>query len=135
MCLTIESNKHKNNKPLVSKRKIYCYKIYFICGIEPHLFLSSPIRNKLVTKTTVKAKPHFQSKPKGDTIYFAIHAYRNIFRALISRLRNFDLPLDCLKVFKMCIPKGTKYWIGTDGEIAAEKMVFVTDISKYLSKK
>lgn len=135
MCLYIKYSKHPDYKPRISRRDIRCYKIYFINTLfskKPHL--ESPYCDKRVLSTTIKAKPCFQSKPELGKINYAIHAYRNIFRAWF-RLRKIYQNEPYWQIFTMRIPKGTKYWIGEDGEIAAEKMVFVTDISQYLSKE
>lgn len=135
MCLYIKYINHPDGKPCISTRDIHCYKIYFIGESSPtKQYLLSPYRSERVLSTTITAKPFFQSISESGIIDYAIHAYYSIFNTRFA-LITFHQNNPRYKIFTMCIPKGTKYWIGENGEIAAEKMVFVTDISQYLSKK
>lgn len=159
MCLTIDEQCHKGRikKYKVSKGKIiHCYKIMYFSKtynklISPFLGVSTIIKDKFFIKSD-----YFQEVPR-DIKYLpwnslvnagkledcsfidnGIHAYTDLLYAL-GKLREFNnkkyLSEELEPVLICCsITKGTKYWIGIDHEICAEKLYVNTTVKALYNK-
>ena len=122
MCLSINKKFHKNNKPLKAEKDIRVYKCLDIQFGITTPFMYHPIKFDEEGKcilTSGELKPTSE-----DTINKGIHAYRTKNDAIITCLM---FPETGTTAFKATIPKGTKYFIGNNGDIVSEKMIIYNE--------
>ena len=118
MCLTVE----RNAKPQKAIRDITVYKVLKKVHGRRHDAESIFKVAKWYRGNTKRSR---LSKPKKNRIYIdwydvneGLHAFRNITDA-----REFRVSYTTEIIVKMTIPKGSSYYIGTNGyEIAATRM-------------
>lgn len=132
MCLYIDLKKHKNKQPIVAEKDIICYKV-----LEklPNGTLRTPYREFKVNNTVLTAS-NFQIEPHESLAYAyiyrqkieeGIHSFQNV-KTATSEKKLLDTSLSLIDptriiIKEAIIPRGTKYWIGTDGDYCSEKII------------
>lgn len=117
MCLSINKKFHKNNKPLKAEKDIRVYKCLDVnqFGITtPFMYYPINFEEGKCILTSRKLKVTSE-----DTIIEGIHAYCTKERATVT---SSMFPETGTTIFKAFIPKGTKYFIGDNGDIVSEKL-------------
>lgn len=135
MCLIVNRFRHWQLKPKVAKKDILCYKILEIDTADKTYkrLIRTPYQSELIKSFDKCITPdYFQNEGfkmgKQLIIEYGIHSFRNITAA---KNRNLELLIDrpfndIQYVIAFCyIPKGTKYWIGKDGDYCSECLMFV----------
>lgn len=137
MCLFIEKNSSK-----IAKKDIICYKkcIQFEGNLRTP-YTRVPLPNNIIGYTQ-KAEGHIIIHGKKN--YFppyyiinrgAIHTYKNK-----PKINNYDNFINNhIKIYKCIIPKGTKYYKGTDWfntiEYASKKIKYIKDVTDSCTKR
>lgn len=147
MCLIVDRNKHKELKCKIAKEDIPCYK-FLILDEGNHKFVT-PFRNTEITFgedslvsnkfdevpivkrfLTIDPSNNHKIGPYGtdDIITYGIHAYTDLNTAIAESWKfdvwNYPIIIGDVVILFCYIPKGTKYWIGQENTICAEKLFF-----------
>ena len=123
MCLAIDKGFHKNNEPLIAERNIRVYKCLDMdqFGITTP-FMYYPIEFDEEGKCILISKK--LELTSQDTIREGIHACRT---KKAAEFICFMFPEAGTTTFKAIIPKGTKYFIGNNGDIVSEKIIIYNE--------
>ena len=134
MCLVKNKKYHPFNRPLIAKEDIVCYKqLYINC----QNILVTPIRKipvpiKCIQKNKRKRIPfkaEIFNKFKfilGHVIGFSPVVTDGFIHTYSSVPSSYNLFRD--RIFKCIIPKGTKYFVGEDGDYASEQIIFAEQL-------
>lgn len=115
-----------NKNPRIAEKDIVCYKwldTYFGELYSP--FVTIPIIYKLKCLTFAK---HY-TKPR--TINGLTQVEGGYIHACISMLNWHMLTASTAYKYKAIIPKGARYYVGTDGDICADRIIIVRRIRQY----
>lgn len=114
MCLTVNRIRHSNGMAKIAKRNIPCYKVLTITydGYlrTPHMFCA--ISQDTIQKGMIADA--FEYTSEFFIISHGIHSYKK---------RPKDITSHHI-VVNAYIPKGTRYWIGRDGDYASQCIKF-----------
>ena len=124
MCLFKNTGFHPHNRPLTADRDIICYKKVQQVGkdtyITPCTIAPIPIeciQNKVPFKAQILSKFKFIWRHVFGFGRFVedgfIHTYQDDNKSTI------------FEVYECIIPKGTKYFIGLQGDYASERIIFL----------
>lgn len=136
MCLTVDLKKHIHifNKalPKIALKDINVYKVvgvkygYFYSPyqITPIIF----IKNKAILKSSLqqgscKRDKTFSGNRLYIEIYKGIHGYTEHKFACEDAVFLEDTFINRAIICKAIIPRGTKYYLGVDGDIVAKKLI------------
>ena len=131
MCLTIKTTFHKKGKPLVAERNILVYKM-----LERYIgkkynnqyhtpFMGTPINfcdegdNMYFYKATRLQKNEYDS---DYCISKGIHSFFDKPTA-INEVNAYDERIYRMSMHYAVIPKGSKFFIGSDGDIVSTNLV------------
>lgn len=126
MCLIINENYHKNFKPLKAEREFAVWKIV-CCGFKPVIFISNIycfryekgfeyfITNKRPFSYRTKSELHSRASFKYKVVDRGFHSYKT--RPNLKTSARFQ------KIVKFYIPKGSLYFIGTEGDIVSNRII------------
>lgn len=126
MCLFKDEKHHPFNKPLIAEEDIVCYKqletSHFTNGyITPCTYSVVPIEcfeKKVPFKAVILNKFMF--------IWRHVLGFGNIVTdGFIHSHVHIPSPSFLYYTFKCIIPKGTKYFIGTNCDYASEQIIFL----------
>lgn len=125
MCLTSKryNSREKRNiamKPLIAKKDMTVYKIL------KKFNLRSPYKNFRYEKGF-----HYYEDKKlvpriGINIgyYFTVNEGLHCFKDKIKAINYMDVWLNDCEIHEMIIPKDSKYFIGSNGDIATDNLIF-----------
>lgn len=136
MCLFKDKKHHPFNRPLIAKEDIVCYKKLNRCGENIYM---TPIIDILVPIECIQDKVPFEAQILSKFIFIWSHVFG--FSAFVEDgfIHTFNRNDECrlYETFKCIIPKGTKYFIGEDGDYASERIIFLQkmDINQYSLNK
>lgn len=131
MCLVKDKRYHVFNRPLIAEEDIVCYKQLYInwLGESTAPYTNTPIPIKCIQKDKRKRIP-FKAKVINkfefiwDHVFGFSHLVADGFIHTFSSVPSyFDLHRN-ERIFQCIIPKGTKYFIGNDGDYASEQIIF-----------
>jgi len=115
MCLTVKRIRHLNGKAKVAKRNIPCLKVLYMCSngklVTPYMWKSIE-QNEIVHGLFADK---FVDQTRFALIKNGIYSYKPT-RRVLANLGEIAIAA--------YIPKGTKYWIGKDGEYVSECIKF-----------
>lgn len=125
MCLTSKrynTEKERNiaMKPLIAKKDFKVYKIL------QEFTLRSPYKNFKYEK----GFHYYEDKKLVPRIginmgyYFVVNEGLHCFKDKIKAINYMNGWLFNCKIYEMIIPKGSKYFIGYDGDIATDNLIF-----------
>lgn len=128
MCLDKNKKYHPFNRPLIAKEDIVCYKQLQITSfgeyVTPYTYVKVPIeclKNKVPFKAIILNKSKF--------IWKHILGFSNVAdNGFIHSYLYIPWHHWLYTNFKCIIPKGTKYFIGQDGDYASEQIIFVEQL-------
>ena len=131
MCLVKDKRYHVFNRPLVAEEDIVCYKqLYVNCNSEIVTpYTNIPVPTKCIQKNKKKRIP-FKAEivNKWKFIWRHVFGFSNVVAdGFIHTFSSAPLYQSLGwgdRVFQCIIPKGTKYFIGLDGEYASEQIIF-----------
>lgn len=118
MCLCIDKSKNPNLKPLIANNDITVWKIINsnnISAIRDFKY----IKNKKYKFVKLNALRHIHYD--NAIIEAGYHAYRT--RDMARYMKSDYSCEDHMKIVKFIIPKGAKYYFGTDGDIVSNTIV------------
>ena len=124
MCLLKNQKFHPHNRPLVAKEDIVCYKklkefvknIYFTPCADTQVPIEC-IQDKVPFRAEIFYKFRF--------IWRHILGFSNWVEDGFIHSFQEDDGYRGYETFKCIIPKGTKYFIGEDGDYASERIIFL----------
>lgn len=128
MCLFKAKGLHPFNRPLVAKEDIVCYKqlsqIEENIYVTPCIYIQVPIeciRDKVPFKAEILNKFSF--------IWRHVLGFNNIVTDGFIHSHTY-LPGNSFLyyTFKCIIPKGTKYFVGINGDYASEQIIFLEQL-------
>ena len=130
MCLIKDEKHHPFNRPLIAEEDIVCYKQLYVDykGETFTPYTSILVPTKCIQKNKKKRVP-FKAEilNKWEFIWRHVFGFSNVVAD--GFIHTFSsAPLYCSlgwgdRVFQCIIPKGTKYFIGLDGEYASEQII------------
>lgn len=129
MCLIKDKRYHVFNRPLVAEEDIVCYKQLYVIYkdeiVTPYTYIHVP--TKCIQKNKKKRIP-FKAEILNKFIFIWRHVlgFSNIvedgfIHSHVHLPRNSYL----YHTFQCIIPKGTKYFIGTNDDYASEQIIFL----------
>jgi hypothetical protein len=135
MCLYKDKKHHPFNHPLIAEKDIVCYKQ--LC-VNWNNAIVTPITKTLIPikcihknkKKRVPFKAEILNKFRfiwGHVLGFSDEVTDGFIHTFSSNPLHYNYFLDG-HVFKCVIPKGTKYFIGNDGDYASEQIIFVEQL-------
>lgn len=129
MCLTKNKAYHPHNRPLKAKEDIVCYKA-LISTYVPNLFRTPIMETELNVKFYMEFQIPYKAKKDNSFLFFTQHILGMGSVASDGFIHTLSSSCTCpgYAVFKCIIPKGTKYFIGNDGDYASEQIVFIEQL-------
>lgn len=125
MCLLLDTSKNKGGEPLVTKKKIKCYK--YLRPTE-----NGGIAPFYEYKYTFGIENHTLMEEKDGLVTKGFHAFRSRFKGMeIVQLLSYEN----YGLYKCIIPKGAKYYLGKYGEIVSDTMIVQSKYSITLFDK
>ena len=131
MCLEVNRLRHLRLKPKVAKKDIVCYKVikYGKTGFFTP-FMGMPVdvhechkkREGLIDPLCKFQEYPYPKTNLGHFINHGIHSWRNVNDAMLNRCSSDEVPS---LVLRCIIPKGTRYWIGKEGDYVSETLKIV----------
>ena len=143
MCLTIKTTFHKKDKPLVAECSILVYKMLErYVGKEYNNRYHTPFVGKTINfcdeggnmyfyKTTRLQKSEYDS---DKCISKGIHSFIDKQTA-IDEVNWYDERLYRMSMHYAIIPKGSKFFIGSDGDIVSTNLVVFKRKKDYTKNK
>ena len=151
MCLIIDKHYHKgvNKKYRIAIKPILCYKVvYFDVAndifITPHQHIKISMKDEYIVadyfqkeaeSSKVTIYDYIAGRLKKESIYkitYGIHIYNDLSYAIGCLLRYYQWPNNYKSLnailLECVVEKGTKYWVGKDHQICAEKVEFGRNI-------
>ena len=124
MCLFKDKKFHPHNRPLVAKEDIVCYKkLRQVCNTA----YITPCTDTLIPIECIQDKVPFKAQIifKLKFIWNHIFGFGNCVED--GFIHSFQTHTESRRyiTFKCIIPKGTKYFIGYEGDYASEKIIFL----------
>lgn len=128
MCLFKNDKYHPHSCPLIAKEDIVCYKQVFrnIDGTY-----KTPYTNTLIPTECVENKVPFKAKIDKKFKFFCYHVLGTSLIVNDGFIHVYKHPQYQLGwiTFECIIPKGTKYFIGIKGDLAARKIIFLNRVN------
>lgn len=134
MCLYKDKKHHPFNKPLVADKDIVCYKALIqSLPDSPDIFLTPFQLEPIRIPVYINCQIPFIARDDNKFCSFWKHklgfsrivesGFIHTFKEKHSiSLRRYGF------IFKCIIPKGVKYFIGTDNDYASERIIFLEEI-------
>lgn len=124
MCLYKNDKYHPHNRPLIAEKDIVCYKQV---GRYSYGLYETPYTNTIVPTECIENKVPFKAKIVNKFRFFCYHilgttsivgdGFIHVYK--YPRYEFGPLTFECI------IPKGTKYFIGIRGDLAAKEIIFL----------
>lgn len=128
MCLFKDKKFHPFNRPLIAEEDIVCYKILRqVCNTA----YITPCTATLIPREYIQDKVPFKAEiiNKAQFIWRHVLGFSDVVTdGFIHSLVNNPFPCFMYTTFKCIIPKGTKYFIGYEGDYASEQIIFVEEL-------
>lgn len=128
MCLTKNKKHHPFNRPLIAEEDIVCYKQ--LCVNYRNEFITPytrvPVPVKCIQKNKRKRIP-FKAEivNKFRFIWSHVFGFSNVVTdGFIHTFSSAPLYLLNNRFLECVIPKGTKYFVGENGDYASEQIIF-----------
>lgn len=128
MCLIKDKVFHRHNRPLIADRDIPCYKKLQQVGKNTYI---TPITDTQVPIECIQDKVPFEAQilSKFKFIWNHILGFGRFVEDGFIHSFQEDDGYRLYEVFKCIIPKGTKYFIGYEGEYASERIIFLEKLA------
>lgn len=128
MCLFKDNKYHPHNHPLIAKEDIVCYKQ--VCRYSYGLY-ETPYTNTIIPTECVENKVPFKAKIGKIFKFFYDHVLGTTSMVGDGFIHVYKCPRYQFGhlTFKCIIPKGTKYFIGDHGDLAAKEIIFLERIN------
>lgn len=127
MCLFKDKNFHPHNRPLIAERDIPCYKK--LQQVKKDIYIT-PILDIKVPIECIQDKVPFKAIIFDKLSFIWRHVFG--FSVLVEDgfIHSFqkDDEYRMYDVFKCIIPKGTKYFVGREGDYASERIIFLEKV-------
>lgn len=125
MCLYKDKNKHPFNRPLIAEEDIVCYKQLEISHFTDGYV--TPCTYSVVPAECLKKKVPFKAEilDKVEFIWRHVLGFSNIVEDGFIHSHALSPGNSFLyRTFQCIIPKGTKYFIGSNCDYASEQIIF-----------
>ena len=128
MCLFKNGKYHPHNRPLIAEKDIVCYKQVgrYSCDLY-----ETPYTYTIIPTQCIENKVPFKAKICKKFRFFCYHILGTTSIAGDGFIHVYTYPRYTfgLITFKCMIPKGTKYFIGEHGDLAARKIIFLEKVN------
>ena len=128
MCLFKARGVHPLNRPLIAEKDIICYKKLQQVGNDAYV---TPCTDTQIPIECIQDKVPF----KAEILHKIIFIWRHILGfsdcvedGFIHTFKEDDVYSSYI-VFECIIPKGTKYFIGTNDDYASEQIIFIRRVN------
>ena len=128
MCLFKDSKYHPRNRLLIAKEDIVCYK-------QVHRYsyglYETPHTNTIIPTECIENKIPFKAKILNKFRFFCYHILGTTNIVADGFIHVYEYPLQqfAFSTFRCIIPKGTKYFIGTNDDYASEQIIFMRRVN------
>lgn len=128
MCLFKSLGAHPHNRPLIADRDIICYKKVQQVGKDAYI---TPCTNAEIPIECIQNKVPFEAQilSKFKFIWRHVFGFGRFVEDGFIHTYQADNGWGFYKVFKCIIPKGTKYFVGIQGDYASERIIFLEKLS------
>jgi hypothetical protein len=129
MCLIKNKKHHPFNHPLIAKEDIICYKVLSPSS-KPYHFSTPIIGDEINTIIHMELQIPYKAKKPSSISFFIGHVLGVSNTVTEGFIHTFSVcyPHSAYALFKCVIPKGTKYFVGKDGDYASEQIIFVEQL-------
>ena len=124
MCLFKDEKYHPHNRPLIAEEDIVCYKQV---GRGSCSLYETPYTHTIIPTECIENKVPFKAEIVKKFRFFWNHILGTSLIVNDGFIHVYKYPryqFDLI-TFECIIPKGTKYFIGLHGDLAAEKIIFL----------
>lgn len=124
MCLLKAKRLHPFNRPLVAKEDIVCYKKLY--QFTKNVYFT-PCTKVQVPIECIQHKVPFEAQilSKSEFIWRHILGFSNCVEDGFIHSFQESGYSSSFMTFKCLIPKGTKYFVGMQGDYASERIIFL----------
>ena len=124
MCLFKSLVLHPHNRPLIADRDIICYKKVKQVGKNAYI---TPCTNAPIPIECIQNKVPFEAQilSKFKFIWRHVFGFGRFVEDGFIHTYQEDNGWRICEVFECIIPKGTKYFVGVQGDYASEKIIFL----------
>lgn len=124
MCLLKKYNAHPHNRPIIAKEDIICYKQ--VCRHSCGLY-ETPYTNTIIPTACIENKVPFKAKINDIFEFFMDHVLGKYHIVEDGFIHVYTYPRYQFNhlTFECIIPKGTKYFIGIEHDLAAKEIIFL----------
>jgi hypothetical protein len=128
MCLFKDQYLHPHNRPLIAKEDIVCYKQ--VCRHSCGLY-ETPYTNTIIPTESIENKIPFKAKIDKKLRFFCAHVLGTTSIVDDGFIHVYKHPHRQfgLTTFECMIPKGTKYFVGFHGDLAAKEIIFLERVN------
>lgn len=124
MCLLKDYKTHPHNRPIIAKEDIVCYKQ--VCK-DPSGLYETPYTYTTIPTECIENKVPFKAKIDDKFRFFLDHVLGkyNIVEDGFIHVYTYPRFQFNRLTFECVIPKGTKYFVGIDQDLAAKEIIFL----------
>lgn len=128
MCLFKDDKYHPHSRPLIAKEDIVCYKQ--VCRLKDGTYITPYIKTIIPTEC-IENKVPFKAKIDKKFRFFCYHVLGTtliVSDGFIHVCKHPQYQFGQM-TFECIIPKGTKYFIGSLGDLAAREIIFLERVN------
>lgn len=132
MCLFKDGKYHPHNRPLIAEEDIVCYKQ--VCRFRNDIltpYYTTPYINTIIPMECIENKIPFKAEIVEKFRFFCCHVLGTSGIVNDGFIHVYTYPRQNWGniTFKCVIPKGTKYFIGLQHDLAAKKIIFLERVN------
>lgn len=123
MCLFKDERYHPHNRSLIAKEDVVCYKQVYRSRND----YTTPYINTIIPTECIENKVPFKAKIDKKFKFFCYHVLGTTSIVGDGFIHVYTYPRQDWGniTFKCVIPKGTKYFIGLQHDLAAKEIIFL----------
>jgi hypothetical protein len=127
MCLFKDEKYHPHCRPLIAKEGIVCYKQVYRSRND----YTTPYINTIIPIECIENKIPFKAKIDKKFRFFCYHVLGTTLVVNGGFIHVYTYPKHDWEyiTFKCIIPKGTKYFVGLHGDLAAKEIIFLEKVN------
>jgi hypothetical protein len=128
MCLFKDDKYHPHCRPLIAEEDIVCYKQVDRC---PCGLYATPYTDTIIPTECIENKVPFKAKIDKIFKFFCDHILGTTLIVDDGFIHVYKYPQyqRGWTTFECIIPKGTKYFVGLRGDLAAKEIIFLEKVN------